>query len=80
MEWVIYLSGVSSGAFVTLLAGTLVFFYKSRGFRIKLGIDNPAVRRDKPDEDYWSQAHAESVSRGASERLQGVPPGASETD
>ena len=58
MEWVFYLSGVSSGAFVVLLSTVLVLLFKTRGFRIRLGIVNAEesepvpLNRGKPKDDY----------------------------
>jgi hypothetical protein len=58
MEWVFYLSGVSSGAVLVLVSGVLILLYKTRGFRIRLGVVNadepePApLTRAKPKDDY----------------------------
>lgn len=86
METTIYLSGVSSGAFAVLAAFALVFFWKTRGFRLRLGVENDypshsgTSARDEPPVDYYEMSRrlaeedakdAKSVPGGAFEP---VPP------
>lgn len=58
LEWILYLCGISSGAFLVLGAFVMVFFYKTRGFRLNLEILNTVSTRKKiVEEDFYAQAH-----------------------
>ena len=73
MEWILYLCGISSGAFLTLGAFVLVFFYKTRGFRLNLEILNSVSMRSKiaEEEDYFTAAHPDRLPtpRAGDERV-----------
>lgn len=72
MEWILYLCGISSGAFLTLGSFVLVFFYKTRGFRLNLEILNGVVReKGEEREDYFAAAHPDRLPapRAGDERV-----------
>ncbi len=89
MEVVIFLSGVSTGAFLLLGSVALVFLYKARGFRVRLGIENDygggrSKSNVEPPLDYFEMErrlredeanNAEQVPRGGGQPVSPVSPG-----